>query len=142
PLAVQHQDPPWASANSDRQPWVCVDRGGSAPGADPLPVLRGQALRQRRARVRQLLLARPGRGTALLLRAQRPWRPLARQVLSRARLGVAGWPVSHSRSPQMQNAALRAIGLGSWRYQLLPIPPELFAETIRALPGSGFRGVN
>jgi shikimate dehydrogenase len=42
----------------------------------------------------------------------------------------------------MQNAALEAVGLADWRYQLLPIPPELFAETVRALPGAGFRGVN
>ena len=59
------------------------------------------------------------------------------------RLGVVGWPVAHSRSPTMQNAALQATGLGSdWRYQLLPVPPELFAETVRALPSAGFRGVN
>jgi shikimate dehydrogenase len=58
------------------------------------------------------------------------------------RLGVCGWPVSHSRSPRMHNAALRAIGLGDWRYQLLPLPPHLFAETVRALPRAGFRGVN
>ncbi len=42
----------------------------------------------------------------------------------------------------MQNAALRAVGLGAWRYQLLPVPPELFAETVRALGGAGFRGAN
>jgi shikimate dehydrogenase len=58
------------------------------------------------------------------------------------RLGVLGWPVAHSRSPAMHNAALAAVGLGDWRYQLLPVPPELFAETVRALPGAGFRGVN
>jgi shikimate dehydrogenase len=57
------------------------------------------------------------------------------------RLGVCGWPVAHSRSPQMHNAALAALGL-DWRYQLLPLPPELFAETVRALPALGFRGVN
>ncbi len=60
----------------------------------------------------------------------------------RTRLGVLGWPVAHSRSPQMQNAALRAVGMGEWRYQLLPVPPELFAETVRALPAAGFRGAN
>jgi shikimate dehydrogenase len=60
----------------------------------------------------------------------------------RTRLGVLGWPVAHSRSPQIQNAALDAIGLRGWRYQLLPVPPELFAETVRALPDAGFRGVN
>jgi shikimate dehydrogenase len=42
----------------------------------------------------------------------------------------------------MQNAALRAAGLQGWRYQLLPVPPERFDATVRALPGSGFRGVN
>ncbi len=42
----------------------------------------------------------------------------------------------------MQNAALRAAGLRSWRYQRLPIPPELLAQTIQALPRAGFVGVN
>jgi shikimate dehydrogenase len=41
----------------------------------------------------------------------------------------------------MHKAALAALGL-DWRYQLLPLPPELFAETVRALPALGFRGVN
>jgi shikimate dehydrogenase len=57
-------------------------------------------------------------------------------------LGVCGWPVAHSRSPQMHNAALAAVGLDDWRYLRLPLPPELFAETVRALPAAGFRGVN
>jgi shikimate dehydrogenase len=61
---------------------------------------------------------------------------------TRQRLGVLGWPVAHSRSPAMQNAALTAVGLKSWRYQLLPVPPDLFAETVRALPRAGFRGAN
>jgi shikimate dehydrogenase len=63
-------------------------------------------------------------------------------VSYRTRLGVIGWPVAHSRSPAIQNAALQAAGLTGWRYQLLPLAPELFAETVRALPASGFRGVN
>jgi shikimate dehydrogenase len=59
------------------------------------------------------------------------------------RLGVLGWPVAHSRSPAMHNAALDALGLApEWRYQLLPVPPELLAETVRALPAAGFRGAN
>jgi shikimate dehydrogenase len=58
------------------------------------------------------------------------------------RLGVCGWPVAHSRSPQMHNAALAQLGLTQWRYQRLPIPPHLFAETVRALPNAGFKGVN
>ena len=58
------------------------------------------------------------------------------------RLGVCGWPVAHSRSPDMHNAALRALGLRDWRYQLLPVPPDAFAVTVRALERAGFRGVN
>jgi shikimate dehydrogenase len=42
----------------------------------------------------------------------------------------------------MHNAALAAVGLHDWRYQHLPLPPHLFAETVRALPALGFRGVN
>jgi len=42
----------------------------------------------------------------------------------------------------MHNAALAAVGLADWRYQLLPVPRELFADTVRALPAAGFRGVN
>jgi shikimate dehydrogenase len=58
------------------------------------------------------------------------------------RLGVLGWPVAHSRSPAMQRAALEAAGLDGWAYQLLPVPPELFDETVRALPAAGFLGAN
>ena len=58
------------------------------------------------------------------------------------RLGVLGWPVAHSRSPAMHNAALRALGMEDWRYQLLPVPPERFAETVRALADAGFVGAN
>jgi shikimate dehydrogenase len=60
----------------------------------------------------------------------------------RGRLGVLGWPVAHSRSPAMHNAAFAALGMSDWRYQLLPVPPELFDETTRALGAAGFRGAN
>jgi len=56
--------------------------------------------------------------------------------------GVLGWPVRHSRSPAMHEAGYRALGLDDWRYQLLPVPPELFEETVRALGGAGFVGAN
>ena len=56
-------------------------------------------------------------------------------------VGVLGFPVGHSRSPAMHNAAFRELGL-DWRYLKLPVPPERFAETALALPGSGYRGAN
>src|SRR5688500_15384496 len=61
--------------------------------------------------------------------------------MPRTLLGVAGYPVSHSRSPAMHNAALAELAL-DWLYVPLPLPPERFAETVRALPASGFRGIN
>ena len=43
----------------------------------------------------------------------------------------------------MHNAALAHLGLAeAWRYQLLPVPPEAFAETVLALPQAGFAGAN
>ena len=41
----------------------------------------------------------------------------------------------------MHEAAYRALG-EDWRYQLLPVPPQLLAETLGALPAAGFDGVN
>jgi shikimate dehydrogenase len=41
----------------------------------------------------------------------------------------------------MHNAAFRELGL-DWHYVKLPVPPELFEETVRALPGSGYGGAN
>jgi shikimate dehydrogenase len=55
--------------------------------------------------------------------------------------GVLGYRVAHSRSPAMHNAAFEALGL-DWHYVKLPVPPELFEETVRALPGSGYGGAN
>jgi shikimate dehydrogenase len=56
-------------------------------------------------------------------------------------VGVLGWPVHHSRSPAMHNAAFAELGL-DWRYELLPVEPERFDAFVRALPGRGFVGAN
>jgi shikimate dehydrogenase len=58
------------------------------------------------------------------------------------RLGVLGWPVSHSRSPAMHNAAFAALGMDGWRYQRLPVPPALFVTTTRGLGQAGLLGAN
>ena len=41
----------------------------------------------------------------------------------------------------MMNAAFAELGL-DWRYLALSLPPERFAETVRALAGSGYRAAN
>ncbi|HEX5028121.1 MAG TPA: hypothetical protein VFV56_04845 [Gaiellaceae bacterium] len=52
-----------------------------------------------------------------------------------------GWPVAHSLSPRMHNAAFAALGL-DWAYVALPTPPEQLGDAVRGLPALGFAGVN
>jgi shikimate dehydrogenase len=59
------------------------------------------------------------------------------------RLAVLGHPVSHSRSPAMQNAALEALGLGGeWSYEAIDVEPAEFGARVRELPGEDFVGAN
>jgi shikimate dehydrogenase len=60
----------------------------------------------------------------------------------RGRCGVLGWPLTHTGSPAMHNAAFRALAMEGWRYQRLPVPPALFDETARSLGQAGFVGAN
>ena len=55
--------------------------------------------------------------------------------------GVVGWPVEHSRSPQMHNAAYAALGV-DWAYVPLAVPPGRLADAVRGLAALGFAGVN
>jgi len=56
-------------------------------------------------------------------------------------VGLIGWPVAHSVSPAMHNAAFGALGL-DWQYDLLPAPPERFAAAVAAWVAAGYRGFN
>ena len=55
--------------------------------------------------------------------------------------GIVGWPVEHSLSPAIHNAAFAAAGL-DWAYVPLPVPPEGLPEALAGLAPLGFRGVN
>jgi shikimate dehydrogenase len=56
-------------------------------------------------------------------------------------VGLVGWPVEHSLSPAMHNAAFDALGL-NWRYVPLPVPPGQAQIAVRGLAALGFRGTN
>lgn len=56
-------------------------------------------------------------------------------------VGVLGHPIAHSRSPRMQNAALRALGL-PWVYVPLDVAPDRLADALRGLVALGFVGAN
>jgi shikimate dehydrogenase len=56
-------------------------------------------------------------------------------------VGIIGWPVAHSLSPRMHNAAFAALGL-DWAYVALPTPPERLEDAVRGLAALGFAGAN
>lgn len=55
--------------------------------------------------------------------------------------GVIGWPVGHSLSPSMHNAAFRELGL-DWAYLAFPIPPEHLEPAVRGLFSAGCSGLS
>ena len=61
---------------------------------------------------------------------------------ARTRLaGIIGWPVEHSLSPVMHNAAFSALGL-NWAYAAFPVPPDRVPEAVRGLAAAGCAGLN
>ena len=55
--------------------------------------------------------------------------------------GIVGWPVEHSLSPVIHNAAFAAAGL-DWIYVPLPVPPDRLATALAGLAPLGIDGVN
>jgi len=55
--------------------------------------------------------------------------------------GIIGWPVDHSLSPAIHNAAFLALGL-DWVYVPLPVEPARIAAALDGLPALGFAGAN
>lgn len=56
-------------------------------------------------------------------------------------VGVIGWPVAHSLSPAIHNAAFAALAI-PWVYVPLPVPPGAVAAALEGLPALGFAGAN
>jgi shikimate dehydrogenase len=56
-------------------------------------------------------------------------------------VGVIGWPVDHSLSPAIHNAAFAAAGLDR-AYVPLPVPPRGLAAALAGLEALGFEGAN
>jgi shikimate dehydrogenase len=56
-------------------------------------------------------------------------------------VGLIGWPVGHSLSPRMHNAAFDKLGL-DWCCVPLPVAPERLGEAVKGLVALGFAGAN
>ena len=56
-------------------------------------------------------------------------------------LGVMGWPIAHSLSPVLQNAAIEEAEL-DYVYISLPVPPEKLKEAVAGLRAMQFTGWN
>lgn len=56
-------------------------------------------------------------------------------------MGVIGYPIKHSLSPQMHNAAFESLGL-YMSYHAFEVPPERLHQAIEGVRGLGLRGLN
>jgi shikimate dehydrogenase len=56
-------------------------------------------------------------------------------------VGLMGWPISHSVSPVMHNAAFAELRM-NWRYVPLPVRAERVGEAVVGVRALGLRGVN
>jgi shikimate dehydrogenase len=56
-------------------------------------------------------------------------------------VGVMGWPVTHSLSPAMHNAAFAEVGL-DWAYVPLPVRPDDVEQALKGLAALNFVGTN
>jgi shikimate dehydrogenase len=54
---------------------------------------------------------------------------------------IIGWPVKHSRSPLIHNYWLKHYGIAG-EYRREEVPPEKFAEFVKALAARGYAGAN
>jgi shikimate dehydrogenase len=60
---------------------------------------------------------------------------------STRKVGVIGWPVEHSLSPVIHNAAFAALGM-DWVYVPLPVAPAQLPAALEGLGALGFAGAN
>ena len=58
------------------------------------------------------------------------------------RVGLIGFPVEHSLSPMMHNAAFAALDMADWHYDAMEIPPDILRYGIREPRNHGYIGIN
>ena len=62
--------------------------------------------------------------------------------MSEQRVGLIGYPVSHSLSPAMHNAAFQSLGMTDWHYDAMEIPPDIVRHGVSEPRQHGYIGIN
>jgi shikimate dehydrogenase len=63
-------------------------------------------------------------------------------MTQRTKFGVFGYPIQHSLSPAMQNAAFQEKRMTAFEYQAYEVKPEDLKNTILKAQKDGFSGIN
>lgn len=58
------------------------------------------------------------------------------------KVGAIGWPIEHSLSPVMHNAAFQTLGMHDWFYDKIAIPPDIVKLSLRELRDHDYIGIN
>ncbi len=66
---------------------------------------------------------------------------MVKRGVAHALYGIVGYPVKHSASPSMQNAAFEACGIDA-EYVTIEPPPPKFEQAILGIKMTGFKGLN
>ena len=63
--------------------------------------------------------------------------------MAQKRVGVVGFPIEHSLSPAMHNAAFQALGMADeWLYDAMSIPPDIADYAVKEPRRHGYIGLN
>jgi len=58
------------------------------------------------------------------------------------RVGIIGFPLSHTLSPAMHNAAFHSLGMTDWHYDAMEIPPDIPRHAVEEPRRHGYIGLN
>lgn len=58
------------------------------------------------------------------------------------RVGVIGFPLTHTLSPAMHNAAFQVLGMTDWLYDAMEIPPDIPRHAVEEPRRHGYIGLN